>query len=257
VQYKEITKQTFTQAADAYASHKGAADLVSHEKMLELSSVRPTDRVLDVASGPGYVALLFAEKAREVIGLDLTPAFVTKAQATASEKGLKNLTFREGDAEKLPFTDEAFDIVTCHKAFHHFPNPVKALDEMHRVLKQNGRLVLGDTRSSDNPVTARKHNELERLRDASHIEMYGPRKLRALMQAAGFTIEQFEEFKDEKDMDWWQQVMPAPESVYREIREKFIASASTNSLELGVRVVGEKVFFTRRHVVLSAVKQTI
>ena len=254
MQQKEIVKQTFTQAADSYASRKGAADRVSHEYMLKLSRVKPTDRVLDVATGPGYIAMLFAERAKEVVGVDLTPAFVAKAQAGSVEKGLKNVSFREGDVEKLPFADETFDIVTCHKALHHFPTASKALHEMYRVLKRGGRLVLGDTRSSDNPETARRHNELEKLRDPSHVEMSGPKKLRTLIEGVGFRIEKLEEFHDEKDMDWWQQVMPAPEPIYREIREKFIASIPSNTLELNVRVEGDKVFFRRRHVVVAAVK---
>ncbi|MBI3460748.1 methyltransferase domain-containing protein [Candidatus Acetothermia bacterium] len=254
MQQKDTVKHVFTQAADSYASRKGAADRISHEYLLKLSQVKPTDRVLDVATGPGYVAMLFAEKAKEIVGVDLTPAFVAKAQAASAERGLKNVSFCEGDVEKLPFANETFEIVTCHKALHHFPNASKALKEMYRVLTRSGRLVLGDTRSSDNPETARRHNELEKLRDPSHVEMYGPKKLRALIEAVGFRIEQFEEFHDEKDMDWWQQVMPAPEPIYREIRDKFVASIPGNTLELNVRVEGEKVFFTRRHVVVSAIK---
>ncbi len=223
--------------------------------MLKLSHVKPSDKVLDVATGPGYVAMLFAEGANEVVGVDLTSAFVSKAQASASEKGLKNVSFREGDVEKLPFPSETFDIVTCHKALHHFPNAQKALKEMHRVAKHGGRVVIGDTRSSDNPEMAKRHNDLERLRDPSHVEMYGPKKLRALLEEAGFGIEQFQEFHDEKDMDWWQQVMPAPELIYREIRDKFIASIPGNTLELNVQVEGEKVFFTRRHLVVAAIKR--
>ncbi len=250
----EITKETFTKAADAYASRKGEADRVSHEHMLKLSYVQPTDKVLDVATGPGYIAMLFAERAREVIGIDLTPAFVAKARATAIENHLKNVSFCEGDVEHLPFGDQTFDIVTCHKALHHFPNPVRALDEMNRVLRAGGRLVLGDTRSSDNLETARRHNALERLRDPSHVEMYSPNKLKALVEMRGFSLENLVEFHDERDIDWWQQVMPAPESVYREVREKFIESIEGNTLELHVRCEGEKVYFRRRHVVLAATK---
>jgi ubiquinone/menaquinone biosynthesis C-methylase UbiE len=255
MEQKETVKHVFTQAADSYASRKGAADKASHEYMLKLSHVKPSDKVLDVATGPGYVAMLFAERAYEVVGVDLTPVFVSKAQAGASEKGLKNLSFREGDVEKLPFPSETFDIVTCHKALHHFPDAQKALKEMHRVLRRGGRIVIGDTRSSDNPETAKRHNDLERLRDPSHVAMYGPQRLRALLKEAGFGIEQFQEFHDEKEMDWWQQVMPAPEHIYREIREKFIASIPGNTLELNVRVEGVKVFFTRRHIVVVAIKQ--
>ncbi len=252
--HKQTVKLVFTQAADSYAARKAGVDRLSHWWMLKLSQVGHGDRVLDVATGPGFIALRFAERAKQVVGVDLTPAFVAKAQASAAERGLTNIGFREGDVENLPFANGSFDIVTCHKALHHFPDAERALVEMHRVLKQGGRLVLGDTRSSDDPETARRHNELERLRDPSHVEMYGPLKLQALVKRAGFHIERVEQFEDEKEINWWQQVMPAPESVYSEIRQRLIASIPEDMLGLSVRLEGDKIFFRRRHLVLAAVK---
>ena len=61
---KEAVKRVFTRAADAYAARKAVVDQISHQFMLKLSGVKPTDRVLDVATGPGFIAMLFAERAQ-------------------------------------------------------------------------------------------------------------------------------------------------------------------------------------------------
>ncbi len=251
---KEAVKQVFTQAADAYAARKAKVDRVSHEFMVKLSGVKPTDRVLDVATGPGFIAMLFAEKAKDVVGIDLTPAFVAKAQALGAQRGLRNISFREADIERLPFAEGSFDIVTCHKALHHFPNVLKALAEIHRVLKRGGRLVLGDSLSSDDPKVAARHNELERLRDPSHVEMYGPNKLQKLIERADFRMGKAQLFEDERAVDDWQQVMPRSAEIYREIHEKLIASIPDNTFGLDVRQEGDKLFFRRRQMVLVAVK---
>lgn len=134
--HKETVKRVFTGAADSYAARKAEVDRLSHEWMVKLSQVGPGDRVLDVATGPGFIAMRFAERAKEVVGVDLTPAFIAKAQANSVRRGLKNVSFREGDVEHLPFPDESFDIVTCHKALHHFPDAEKALTGMGRVLSR-------------------------------------------------------------------------------------------------------------------------
>lgn len=251
---KETVKRVFTQAADAYAARKATTDRVSHEFMLKLSGVKPADRVLDVATGPGFIAMLFAEKAKEVVGVDLTPAFVAKAQATSAQRGLRNVSFREADIEQLPFAEGSFDIVTCHKALHHFPHPSKALAEMRRVLKRGGRLVLGDSLSSNDSATAQRHNELERLRDPSHVEMYGPKKFEALIEQASFRVEKAQPFEDERDVEDWQRVMPSSEETYGEIREQLIASIPDNRFGLSVRLEGDKLFFRRRQIVVVAVK---
>lgn len=251
---KEAVKRVFTQAADAYAARKATADRISHEFMLKLSGVKPTDRVLDVATGPGFIAMLFAQKAKEVVGVDLTPAFVAKAQASSAQRDLRNISFREADIEQLPFAEGSFDIVTCHKALHHFPHPSAALGEVRRVLKRGGRFVLGDSLSSDDPETARRHNDLERLRDPSHVEMYGSKRIAALIERAGFHIEKAQQFEDERDVEDWQRVMPSSETVYHEVREQLIASISDNRFGLNVRLDGDKLFFRRRQMVVVAVK---
>ncbi|MCS6937157.1 MAG: methyltransferase domain-containing protein [Candidatus Bipolaricaulota bacterium] len=252
---KEQVRSVFTQAADSYVRHKGEADRASHEAMLRLSRVQPSDRVLDIGCGPGFVTLLFAERAQEAIGLDLTPAFLERARQRQEELGLKNVRFLEGDAEQMPFEDSSFTIVISHKAFHHFANPRKILSEVHRVLRPQGRLVLGDTISSDDPSVNSVHNELERLRDPSHVKMYGLRELQELLTSAGFRMTECEVLEDERTFEWWMSVITPPPEVIARIRQTLIEDIAHNRTGLAPRLDGETLWLKRRAAVLVAVRR--
>lgn len=91
-------------------------------------------RLLDVASGPGYVAATAAERGAEAVGVDFSTAMVAQARRRYS-----TIEFREGDAEALPFADESFDAVVMNFGLLHLGRPEQALAEMHRVLRSGGR----------------------------------------------------------------------------------------------------------------------
>ena len=61
-----------------------------------------------------------------------------------SKKNGHNIEFRIGDVEQLPYEDDTFDVITCSHSFHHYPNKDKAMSEMYRVLKPDGRLMIID-----------------------------------------------------------------------------------------------------------------
>ncbi|MGB1261852.1 MAG: class I SAM-dependent methyltransferase [Cognaticolwellia sp.] len=93
-------------------------------------------QVLDLGSGPGNVAQLFADSGAEVTGVDFSPLMVKVA-----ESRYPNITFLEANGERLPFDDETFDTVACNYVVHHFARPEVVFSEINRVLKPNGRLV--------------------------------------------------------------------------------------------------------------------
>jgi len=89
------------------------------DRLIRAVDPSPATRVLDVATGPGDVALGFAAQCREVVGIDLTSATLALAEAQRKERGRANLHFVMGDAEHLPFENDTFDVVVCRFAFHH------------------------------------------------------------------------------------------------------------------------------------------
>lgn len=103
-------------------------------------------RVLEIAPGPGYFAIELAKLTQcEITGLDISQTFVDIARKNAAEAGVR-VDFRHGNASDIPFAAEAFDFIFCRAAFKNFTEPVRALEEMCRVLKPGGQAVIIDLR---------------------------------------------------------------------------------------------------------------
>jgi len=88
-----------------------------------------------------------------VLGIDLASGMVELAKSKGEERGLKNLTFRQADAEDLPFAEESFDVVLCNHGLVHTADRIKALREMWRVLKRDGLLALSVWSTPDRALT--------------------------------------------------------------------------------------------------------
>jgi ubiquinone/menaquinone biosynthesis C-methylase UbiE len=102
--------------------------------------------VLEVAPGPGYMALELARLDDfHITGLDISHSFVRIAAENARRAGVA-IDFRHGDVAHMPFAADSFDVVTCTAAFKNFPEPVAALDEMYRVLRPGGQATIFDMR---------------------------------------------------------------------------------------------------------------
>ena len=100
--------------------------------------------VLEVAPGPGYLAIEMARAGRvRVVGLDASATFVELATAAARESGV-GAEFQVGDAADMPFDDGSFDLVISQAAFKNFARPARALEEIHRILRPGGRAVIQD-----------------------------------------------------------------------------------------------------------------
>jgi ubiquinone/menaquinone biosynthesis C-methylase UbiE len=190
-----VSPQTvFAQRAAFYttsAVHKDQSVLM---RLVELAQVKSTDRVLDVATGTGHTAFAFAPYVHAVIATDITPEMLFEGGRLKAEGGITNVEFRLADVHVLPFEAEAFDVVTCRRATHHFVDIAKALCEMKRVLKPGGRLVVDDRSVPEDDFVDATLNHLDVLHDRSHVREYRPSEWRRLLQAAGLTVETLEPY---------------------------------------------------------------
>jgi ubiquinone/menaquinone biosynthesis C-methylase UbiE len=115
------------------------------------AQLRGRGEVLEVAPGPGFFAIELAKLGEfRIAGLDISRSFVAIAAANAANAGVA-IDFRLGNASAMPFAEGSFDFVYCSAAFKNFAEPVKALDEMHRVLRKGGEAVIVDLRK-DVPI---------------------------------------------------------------------------------------------------------
>lgn len=179
------SQEQFNRQASHYDKQWNDWNRESLRWMLEHAGAGPQDRVLDVATGAGFTAEAFAPHVAAVVGLDVSEGMIAQARKRAPE----NVTFELGGAEKMPFPDASFDIVTCRIAAHHFVSVPDFLAESHRVLRPGGRLLVADTIvPDDEPELDAWQNRVELLRDPSHQRNLTPAEWRSLVTAAGFEV---------------------------------------------------------------------
>lgn len=111
-------------------------------KLLDVTELKQTDRVLDVSTGTGEPGLTAATRAARVVATDVAEEMVEIARKNAQARGLKYFEAKVADAESLPFSDGEFDAVVCRLGVMYFANPAAGVKEMARVLKPGHRLAL-------------------------------------------------------------------------------------------------------------------
>ncbi|NIQ95542.1 MAG: methyltransferase domain-containing protein, partial [Desulfuromonadales bacterium] len=202
---KDRVIEHFGKAADGYIHDRGFATGPDLEEAVRLLKPTEEDVVLDVATGGGHTALFFAPLVRNVVASDLTMQMLKKAQEHISEEGgVENVTFREADAEDLPFPSGSFTILTCRIAPHHFPDVPRSLKEFHRVLRRRvGKMVIIDTLLPDDPEIADFYQTMEKMRDPTHIQAYTEEQWRQMVEAAGFAVEKTAIFEKTHDFKTW------------------------------------------------------
>jgi SAM-dependent methyltransferase len=183
--HHEVILEQFTRQAVPFSSAPAIRNADALRLLLELTNASSMDTVLDVACGPGIVACAFAAVVAHATGIDLTPAMIERARMLQAERRLANVTWRIGDITPLPYPDESFSIVTSRYAFHHLRDPQAAMNEMQRVCRSGGQVVLIDQVASADPQQAHALNRMELLRDPSHVRALTLAEMRGLYAIAG------------------------------------------------------------------------
>lgn len=143
--YKGMGMEGLTAQWYTSLTHKSLDEFKKLARRIDAQLVEG-DRVLEVAPGPGFFAIELAKLGNyRITGLDISRTFVEIAGKNAKEAGV-DVDFRQGNAADMPFADETFDFLLCRAAFKNFTQPVRALEEMYRVLKPGGRALIIDLR---------------------------------------------------------------------------------------------------------------
>ena len=124
-------------------------------RVVALTQMKPGDRALDLCCGTGDISFALAQRGAETIGLDFSPQMLeVAAQRRGKNSQLKNcnLKFQQGDAQTLPFPDNSFDAVTVGYGLRNLTSWERGLDEMARVARPGGRIVVLDFGKPANPL---------------------------------------------------------------------------------------------------------
>jgi ubiquinone/menaquinone biosynthesis C-methylase UbiE len=205
-QQKDLIRDRFTSTAEVFGDYAVTYRVKFAESLMRLVGARSTDRVIDLACGPGTLALRFAREVQRVCGVDLTPAMLARARRTAAEDGLVNLDFVLGDAQALPLADGALDIAVTSYSLHHMPDPAQVIGEMARVVKRGGRVGIIDIVTRDAPGAAEAANRIEKARDPSHTRSLALRDFDRMLGDAGLRLIGSERVVNPRSFDHWMHV---------------------------------------------------
>ncbi len=158
----------FGKLAQAYRESKTHSQANALASAADFLSDRRYRAAVDIGAGPGFTAFAVADRCDRVIATDITPEMLEQARTLRTERGAPGVELALAAAERLPFADGAFDLVTCRTAAHHFLDVDAWLAEAARVLDHGGELILIDTISPDDPEAAAWMHDIEVWRDPSH-----------------------------------------------------------------------------------------
>ncbi|MCK5660456.1 MAG: methyltransferase domain-containing protein [Methanosarcinales archaeon] len=261
---RENARRQFGKQADAYSKGSTFTDKNHLFEIVKRSGVNGDHTVLDIATGAGFLAFEFAKNAGSVVGIDLTRNMIVHAKDKTTDPetpdtldtpetlGLGNIEFLLSDVESLPFEDNTFDIVTCRFAFHHFPDPKKALFEMKRVCKDKGCIVLVDGTSSEMHAKSQFQNHIEELRDPSHVRIYQLSEMQDMFNDIGVVITDTKHWDLPQDFNDWIERSGIDEDRVKIIEDMMFASAEGDATGLRVKIENGKPNFTYDTVILVA-----
>ena len=219
--HKDRVREEFTRQAEAFAAVAVLHNRERLDRLVNAVNPAPDARALEIATGPGHIAMAMAERCREVIAVDLTDAILAVAERARRERGLANLRFQRADADQLPFADAEFDIVFCRFAFHHFEDPTVACREMARVCRVGGRVAVEDLAASEVPERAAFQDQFERLRDPSHTRALSLSALARLFGACALEIETAYSSEVVQPVEYWMSYSHTPPDRAAQVRALF------------------------------------
>ena len=114
-----------------------------------LGHLLPPLRVADLGCGDGYLTIEASRWASRVIAIDRSRPVLERARALAQRRGVRNITWRQGEIERLPLRDGAVDVAILSQALHHARNPGHAISEAARIVSPGGRVLVLDLREHD------------------------------------------------------------------------------------------------------------
>jgi len=186
--HESLVEDQFGSRAVAYvqsAVHSQGEDLDALEAIAE--AMQPK-RAVDLGSGGGHVAYRLSTHAGHVTAVDLSKAMLDAVNATAEQRGLKNIGTCVASVEKTPFDDASFDMLGSRFSAHHWLDFDAGLREARRILKPGATAVFIDVVSPGYAVFDTHLQAMELLRDPSHVRDYTEAEWTSSLTRAGFRL---------------------------------------------------------------------
>lgn len=258
-EHLEKVRRLFNRVASTYAQNKQENDLQRIQDLVRFANLPEDLEILDVGTGPGTLALALANSgAKLVLGVDISEAMLEQAEylrlSTARADQAARMGFRLAPAHALPFSDDRFDVVFCRLVLQYLTNPAKSIQEMVRVLKPGGTLILAELLSVDDPVKRATQNAIEERRNEGHVSARSVDQYRKLVTAAGLTVERVDTKTFDRELNEWLSSLVTAEADRASVREMLEAGVETDAAGLNARHLGGTLVFDQRMIYLKATK---
>lgn len=216
--HHETVYQQFDEQANSYLTssvHAQGEDLTALKNAV---GENPEASVLDLGSGAGHASFTVAPLVKSVTAYDLSDSMLEVVAATAKERSFNNIETQKGMVEALPFPDQSFDIVISRYSAHHWHDVGRALREVKRVLKPQGRIIFIDVVSPGSPAFDLYLQTVEVLRDSSHVRDYSAGEWSTMFNNAELFLKNIQSFRLRLEFSSWVKRMRTPEVFVNAIR---------------------------------------
>ncbi len=253
-QQVQVVVEQFQRAASAFPLEPVVPSPRDLRALIEMVAPRSQDRLLDVATGSGALALAFAPYVANVVGVDVSPAMLERAEQARLARRFGNAHFRWAEATALPFPDLSFDVVTCRDLLHYVTDGAALLAELRRVLAPEGRLLLDEIVGSEDPVKRATQEAIEIRRDPAFVKLYSRSEIERLARTAGVEIARAEAYEVPRELEEWLSYAAADAPTRFIVRSMLEAGLGADAAGLQVRKSREgSLTFTQRRLRLLAV----
>jgi SAM-dependent methyltransferase len=181
----EPVQKQFGRAAAAYVESPNHAKGEDLDRIVALATEHGGERVVDVGTGVGHTLRRVAPSFRGAVGVDATREMLEAGVGVLASAGVKNAVLVQANATALPIATGSVDVVTSRLAAHHFADGAGAFREIARILRPGGLFVLVDNFAPNDPELQRFINEVETLRDPSHVRNHTVAGWSELLERAG------------------------------------------------------------------------
>jgi len=255
-EHKKLVGHTFAKRSNLYWKTRSHVDPRFLEHITTHSRVVTRNFVIDFGTGIGIAALSLSNRVGDkglVIGIDLSPKPLKHARSWA--KGSINVAFLASDVDKLPFKEESFNIACSRFVFHHLVSPMTTLQEMYRILKYGGCLLLADGVAPDHDDADNFLNNVGRIRDPCHVRYYRISEISDMVLNANFSNLQIHNNPIRYPLGLREWTDSADPSKYIALKEKFLQVSDSARRVLRIVYETEDIFLTVPTVIITARKE--
>ena len=232
-------KEQFDRQAKYYANSSTFSSGLSLDLLSKLIRDKKFSKGLDIGTGSGFTAFEISKNCTSVDAIDISTGMLGEANRIKNERKIKNVNFKIGYSEDLDYEDKSFDLITCRTSAHHFKDIKKAINEIERVINNDGSIYIIDTITSDQKILNNWHQKIELIRDKSHTKNYSLMEWRNYFEASGLNLLETYQTKVNMNLEDWMERSGTSKSDKEVIRHEYDKASNKIKKFFGIEKIDD------------------